>query len=45
MHALGLVAGGERPVRPLPTDTWPEHYAEYQRLGSPWGPEVPESHG
>jgi uncharacterized protein YndB with AHSA1/START domain len=45
LDALGLVAGGQRPVRPMPTDAWQEHYAEYQRRGFPVGAEIPESHG
>jgi uncharacterized protein YndB with AHSA1/START domain len=45
LDALALVAGGQRPERPMPTDAWQEHYAEYQRRGFPVGAEVPESHG
>jgi uncharacterized protein YndB with AHSA1/START domain len=44
LDALGQVAGGERPQRPLPTDDWRDHYEAYQRLGFPAGAEVPETH-
>jgi uncharacterized protein YndB with AHSA1/START domain len=42
LDALGRVAGGERPQRPLPTDGWQDHYETYQRLGFPAGAEVPD---
>jgi uncharacterized protein YndB with AHSA1/START domain len=44
LDALGRVAGGEHPQRPLPTDDWRDYYEAYQRLGFPAGAEVPETH-
>jgi uncharacterized protein YndB with AHSA1/START domain len=43
LDALGLVAGGQRPPRPLPSDTWRAYYAEYQQRGFPAGAAVPET--
>jgi uncharacterized protein YndB with AHSA1/START domain len=44
LDALGLVAGGERPARPLPTDSWRDYYEAYQRQGVPAGAEIPDPH-
>ncbi|MEA2212937.1 MAG: hypothetical protein QOF83_2885 [Solirubrobacteraceae bacterium] len=42
---LDLVAGGQRPPRPMPADTWRGYYAAYRERGFPVGAEVPDRVG
>jgi uncharacterized protein YndB with AHSA1/START domain len=43
LDALGLVAGGQRPERPLPAAGWKDYYLEYQQRGFPAGAAVPDA--
>jgi uncharacterized protein YndB with AHSA1/START domain len=45
LDALGLVAGGQRPARPMSPDAWRGYYAEYQARGFPVGAQVPDTPG
>ena len=42
LSALGEVAGGATPQRPLPEGQWRGYYKEYQRQGFPAGAVLPE---
>ncbi len=42
LDSLGLVAGGQRPQRPLPSDSWRAYYEEYRRRGLPATAPIPE---
>lgn len=42
LDALGLLVGGQRPERPISSDSWRAYYEEYQRRGLPATAPVPE---
>jgi uncharacterized protein YndB with AHSA1/START domain len=42
LDMLAIVAGGEEPERPWPTDSWRDYYDEYKRRGLPATAPIPE---